>query len=478
MERILLKYNSLPIAAKAGMWFSICGLLQKGISFITTPIFTRLLTTEQYGVVSVYYSWEALISIICSLNLYYGGFNNGMRDYKDKRKYYLSSIQSLITLITVLWFVIYILGYRFWNEILNLTSALVLMMFIQILGLSALSLWSALERFEYHYRKVVAVTLVHTFFSAVLPIAMIWLFPYEKGAYARIFGTTIVTGLICGTVYIKNFKSGKAFYDNVIWRDALRFNIPLLPHYLSTMILNQADRIMISKMVGDSEAGIYSVAYSAAMVLNIFVSSINNSFAPWLYGKLDISNEKPIKKVANTLFFGVALIIVLVISFAPEFIYILGGHAYMEAIYIIPAVATSLYFIFAYQIFANIEFYYKKNHFITYASLIGAVLNIVLNYFGIKLFGYIAAGYTTLICYIVFGAAHFIFMIKICKKEKICTSLFDYKAIFSVALLLILYAVLMTCIYNQLYFRYVIIFAFLFWSLVNRKRILKNIRLS
>ena len=49
----------MSIASKAALWFTICGFVQKGISFITVPIFTRLLTTEQYGVVSIFYSWES-----------------------------------------------------------------------------------------------------------------------------------------------------------------------------------------------------------------------------------------------------------------------------------------------------------------------------------------------------------------------------------------------------------------------------------
>lgn len=49
-------YKNLSVSMKAALWFTICGFVQKGISFITLPIFTRLLTTAQYGIVSVYVS--------------------------------------------------------------------------------------------------------------------------------------------------------------------------------------------------------------------------------------------------------------------------------------------------------------------------------------------------------------------------------------------------------------------------------------
>lgn len=61
--------------------------------------------------------------------------------------------------------------------------------------------------------------------------------------------------IVCGYLYIYNFKQGKVFYDKKIWRSSFLFNLPLIWHYLSTMILNQCDRIMISKMIGNDKAG-------------------------------------------------------------------------------------------------------------------------------------------------------------------------------------------------------------------------------
>ena len=77
----------------------------------------------------------------------------------------------------------------------------------------------------------------------------------------------------------------------------------------------------------------------------------------------------------------------------------------------------SVYFMFAYTFFAVFEFYYEKTKYVAIATVSGAVLNIVLNYIFIGKLGYYAAGYTTLLCYIVFSLYHYYFMRKICKKE-------------------------------------------------------------
>ena len=81
------------------------------------------------------------------------------------------------------------------------------------------------------------------------------------------------------------------------------------------------------------------------------------------------------------------------------------------------------------QLFINIEFYYEEKYKLVGASILAAVVNIVLNYFGIKLFGFVAAGYTTLISYILFAGCNYFAMKKICRNKGIEDDMYDYKAL-------------------------------------------------
>ena len=456
------------------MWFTLCGFIQKGISFITVPIFTRLLSTEQYGVVSVFNSWESLLSVLCTLNLFYGGFNNGMLDYRDQRDAYTSAIQGLITTITVVWAVLYLLFHTFVERIIGLSSIYMFAMFLQILTTASLSLWSSRERYEFRYKGPVFITLLNALLVSVIPIVVILITGRQYGACAKILTQAFITVILCGGVYFYLIYKGKRLFCREIWKTAFLFNFPLLPHYLSTMVLNQADRIMIDRMVGPSEAGIYSVAYSAAMVLSILISAINNSYAPWIYRKLERREYAGVAKMTNMMFAGIGLVLVMLISFAPECIALLAGEKYSEAIKIIPPVASSLYFIFMYQIFANVEFFFKKNKFIAYASMSGAILNIILNYVGIHQFGYIAAGYTTLICYVLFGTAHYCFMRRICKQEISGVCLFEARTIFLFGAALIIAALGIALLYDYWLVRYVVFTVVVVALWANRIKI-KNI---
>ena len=62
-ETVKEKWNKTPLEAKVSISYAICSILQQSISFITLPLFTRLLSTEQYGHVTVYGSWSSLLSI-------------------------------------------------------------------------------------------------------------------------------------------------------------------------------------------------------------------------------------------------------------------------------------------------------------------------------------------------------------------------------------------------------------------------------
>ena len=69
IEKILGKYKELSLPVKASMWYTICSIVQRGISLLTIPIFTRLLTQEEYGTFTIYQSWFSVISIFATLEI-------------------------------------------------------------------------------------------------------------------------------------------------------------------------------------------------------------------------------------------------------------------------------------------------------------------------------------------------------------------------------------------------------------------------
>ncbi|VUW96824.1 Polysaccharide biosynthesis protein [[Ruminococcus] torques] len=467
------KYKSISVQARAAIWFSACSILQKGISFIVVPFFTRILTTEQYGTYSLYLSWLQILTIITSLYLYYGVFTNGMNKYDTDRDRYISSMQGLTLTITAIVFIIFFATQNAWSDILGLAPHLIFLMFVEMAVTPALSFWSGRQRFEYKYRKLVIVTLCKSIVNPVLGLIMVSL--AEDKATARILSVVIVEVCFCGVIMIYQFLKGKCWIDKKYWKFALGMAIPLLPHYLSGMILNKGDQIMISKMVSTSAVAFYSVAYNIGMLVQIFTNAISNSFTPWIYQRIKADKYEKIPETINFLMLLVAAISLCLMLLSPELVLLFGSSGYASAAYVIPPVAASVFFIFLYNILATPQFYFEKTSFLMVSSILAAVVNLGLNYIFIKQYGYVAAGYTTLVCYVLYSIGHAIISRKVMKEFIPGKILFDYKCVVGLSVFVIFAGIGCNFLFDYKIVRYGLLVIFGVVAFAKRDLLMSNI---
>ena len=469
LKQLKSKYFSLDVAIRAGVWFTICNLLQKGITMISMPIFTRLLTTEQYGCFTVYQSWYSIINIIVTFNFSGSLILNAMAKYENRRNESISSIQTLYTCITISFFVVYLIFHSFFNKLFGLSTLFMVTMFVQMLFEPAYLFWAQKQRYEYKYKGLIAVTLLTSSLGPILGVIAVISTQYK--AEARVLSFAIVqicAGLI---LYIIQSIRGKTFYNKEFWKFALTFSLPLIPHYLSQIVLGQSDRIMIDKIVGASEAAIYGVSYNLASVITLFVNAVNSSFAPSLYEGLKKKDCKDIKKAATFLVTFMAGLICVFMLFGPEIITIFVAPEYKVAKWIFPPVATSVFFTFIYVFYVNVEFYYEKTQYVMFVSVLGAILNIVLNLIFIKRFGYIAAGYTTVFSYIAFCVFHYLLYRFIMKKQEMGNI---YNNIFFLFISIIVLAFMGICLllYKFNTIRYIVIAVICALAIIFRKKLI------
>ena len=298
----------------------------------------------------------------------------------------------------------------------------------------------------------------------------------ENKGVARVLsaaGVNIAVGLI---FYVHNFLRGRKFCDREYWRFALAFNLPLIPHYLSQIVLSQSDRLMINAYCGTGKAGIYSVAFSAAMIMNIVVNGINASLVPWTYQKLQEGKRREIGKMCSGLLLVVAAGVWLVVMAAPEAVALLAPAEYREAIWVIPPLAVNVFLIFQYSLFANIEFYYEENKFIMLASTLAAVMNIGLNALFIPRFGYLAAGYTSFACYLIYCAAHYAFMRKVCRKHMQGKKVYNSYVLLGITLGLFLLCAAAMALYSLPLIRYGVVLLVLAAAAIRWKKLMDILR--
>lgn len=449
------KYQSMSVQARAGIWFVLCSFLQKGISFLTVPIFTRLLTSDEYGTYSLYLSWFQILTIITSLNLFNGVLDNGMSKFEKDRDRFISSMQGLAVTITTVVFIVYCLLFEFWSGLIGLAPMYISMMFVEMYMTPSFLFWSGKQRFEYHYKRLVFVTLAKSVLNPVLGLIMV--FTFSDRALGRVVSVIAVETLFSAVIMFVQFAKGKVFFDSFYWTYGLKLAIPMLPHYLSGIILNQGDRIMIEKIVNKSAVAYYSVAYSIGMLVQIFTTAINSAITPWVYQKMKDKSEEGVSKTINTLLFFVAGMCVCLMLVSPELMIVFGDVEYIQGAQVIPPVAASVYFIFLYFIFSMPQFYFEKTGFLFPASAGSAILNVILNYVFIHKYGYVAAGYTTLACYVLFSIGHYVVSIMVLKKNMEGKKFFDIKTITIISIFVIIAGICINALFDYPIIRYLIV---------------------
>lgn len=461
------KYNSLSVQVKASFWFLACTVIHRALTIITTPLFTRLLTTEEYGSYSVYNSWMGILSCFVTMNIYSGVYMQAAIKFDNEKKQYTSAMQGLCLSLSAVWFIVYLIFSNSVNNILGLSTSQMTSMFVVMWIQAVFGFWSAQQRIELQYKKLIAITILQTFLQPIICVMFIQTFSNKVDGV--VWGVA-VTNLICFVgLFIKHLVAGKVFFSRSIWTYTLILAVPLIPHYISSVVLNSADRIMIQQMVGRGKAGIYSVAYTISSCGVLVNQGLLQTLTPWIYKKIKDEKTNQIKRIAYPSLIIIGVTNILILLLAPELIAIFAPKSYAEAIWVMPPVVLSIYFKFMYSLFAAFEFYYEKTKYISFATAFGAVLNIVLNYIFINAFGYIAAGYTTLMCYIIFALMHYIFMSNIVKEKQIKTQVYSKRVLAFISGLYLCIGFSLVLTYKNSIIRYLIVLILILAIVIKRR---------
>lgn len=473
IKSVIRKFKTASPVVKASMALLFANLVFKGLSLISGPIFTRIMSEEQYGVVSTFLSWESLLSVIITLNLSAGVFNNGMLDFKEDRDVFQFSLLAVSSTFSIIGFLIFLVFREPLLRVFELPALTVYLMFLKFFFVPAYSYWGGRQRYEYKYKALTAITIVSAVITMVVGILGVLYVDDSQAAITRIIvmeGVSIIIGIVF--FFIIGIRARFKFNINYC-KYALKFNGPLVPHYLSMFVLSSSDRIMITKMIDTSATAIYSVAYTVASVITIIWQSIDASLSPWIYEKLDKNEKNPVKKLTANIIFLFAGLCLTSTLLAPELMMILAPASYSSGIYVIPPVSAGVFFTAMYSIYMRIELFYKQTNFATIATFIAAVINIILNYFFIDLFGAVAAGYTTMICYALLALLHYINV-----RRKGYSDIFNNKLFFIISSVVIIGAIIISLLYNYLPIRIALILIFAIIAIWKRKMIMDLLKIK
>lgn len=451
------KLQSIPLGVKAAVVYTMASVFSRGLSMITVPIFTRIMSTSEIGMVNLYNSWYSLLNVIATLSLTSGGFQAAMKDFEGERDQYQSSVLTLTSMMAIVLGCIYFLTPNIWSRITGLPSVLMILMLVVFFFAPAQDFWLLRQRYKYKLAGVLTMgsALASTILSMIVVLNLNKM-GSDQIAVGRLYATNIVSIAISAILWIKLYAKGKTIVNIKYWKYSLKLSAPLIGYAFAAQILSVSDRMMISKMVGNDAVGIYSTLYTVSSISLLVWTAINSSFIPYLYQNIE-KKENRIKELSLALMGSYAIIAVMLTFLAPEIVKILATKEYYEAVYIMPPIAAGVFLTSVSNMYSNLLIYHKKTNYIMYSSIIAAIINLILNYICINIFGYMAAAYTTLVAYIVLAGAQIIFARKVHLKETGEKSVYNDKAVLFMAILTIMAALFGLVLYRYTGLRYIII---------------------
>ena len=463
---MMSKLASLSVGMKASIVYVAATLLSRGLTIITMPIFTRLMSPADIGLVNIYTSWSALLGGAVALSLTSGGFQVALHKFKEERDEYLSSMVSLTSLSACICLCIYLYNYKVFNLYSGLSTEMSIMMLTGFIIQPAFDFWLARQRYEYNFKSVGVITIVSSVLTAAISVCAI-IFANQNSMEGlgeiRLVAGNVIPYLLAAIIWGKLLLNGKVLYNRKFWIFSLSLSIPMLGNTIASQVLSVSDRIMISNFVDNFAVGIYGTLYSISSISTIVWGAINSSFVPYLFENINsVEQQKSIKQISAKLLLFFACAVIVISLIAPEMVMILATEEYFEAVYIVPPIIAGVYFISISNMFSNVLLYHECSKYIMVASVIAALVNIVLNYITIPLWGYMSAAYTTLASYMLLALIQAIISTKVHREcvNNMQASVYDNNALLKISILAVVGCMLCVLLYEHNVIRYSVFLVF------------------
>jgi len=430
----ILPTSSLKNIFKGTAIYSVSSLFRKASAILMVPIFARLLSPHEYGISGLLTPIIEFIPLFFTFGLYV----SQMREYgdlsgnKEKLGSYFFSINVFIWIVslTFVFLAISPIGIAFFHLFIDFNEVAfypfifvaILIGFIKIFNLIATNYFQTIQ----NYTRI-GITSV---FSSIISIslALFLIIYFDLGVLGKILGILIASMFSFAALYLSYAKQFKLDFNRKMLTSSLALGFPIQFSTIMSIIINFSDRLILVKYVSLAEIGIYTIAYTAGMVIIVFITSFIDTWKPIFFDKLR-TNDKSAKDVLVYFIFGLFGISLVGQLLSKEIVYILFPVKYFTAADYIPYILPSIALMGIYQFIVPYFHFYKQTKFVPYITFVSATLNIGINIIFIPEYGVMAAIWSTFISFFVTA---FIMFLLVYKKFNI---VFPYFKILSIILM-------------------------------------------
>lgn len=367
------------------------------ITFFLLPVYTAVLSNEEYGVVDLLNTLTSLLLPIATLQIEQGIFRYLLdcRENKEKQTTLITTVSKFILVQSAICILIFLCASPFiHNEYKYFLMANLLM---GILSSISLQICRGLGD-----NKTYAVG---SFITGALTVILnvIFIVAFKWGAYGMLIATAI-SNLLCAIYVFVKKKIYKYIdikqNDKKLLKDIVKYSVPLIPNMISWWIVSASDRTIISAVIGVAQNGIYSAANKFSGIFSTLYSVFNLTWTE--SASININSEDRdefFSKIFDFIvrFFG--SLCLGTIAVMPFVFGILVNEKFAESYYQIPILILGSVFNILVSFLGSVYVAKKLTKEIAKTSIIAAIINIVVNIALINQIGLYAASISTVIAY-------------------------------------------------------------------------------
>ena len=355
-------------------------------------------------------------------SIYVGFFSSGFllarfAQYgKEKMAEYMHHI-LLLTIATTSLELLILIGFQHYLLPEHLENKTILMVVITLYAMFTIffRFIDTLLQVEQNAIKFAVLQTLQSVGSLGLGLVLIIEFSYGwKGKYyAELLILFFV--FIYAIYYIVKNQYYKYNTDYKKLKELFVFLFPLTFSVLGLYLMGTIDRIFISNMLGLEAAGIYNVAITMAIIINMVYDAISKALNPILYENLVKDQKDSRIKIVKLIYlysFVCIAIFALFVLILPYVFHLMVNGKFEEALILIPILAVGFTFEGLRKVLEAPLVFKHKVKSLAAITLIAGLINIILNYFLIKIYGINGAAYATLISFLVLYIISFILVVK------------------------------------------------------------------
>jgi len=394
--------------------YSAGNIFNKFLLLALLPIYTRAMLPEEYAIYT-----NLMIFIAIANLIYILGIQQSLLSYFHQVKtndYRYSLISSIFILLVFVGFIFSFLVTYFRAELAvlltrdsqnqNLFYYIAIILMLDVIGSITLSILNIMEKSKDYIllsvvkNSILIILVLIAKFTNNLSVETLFLYIAISAGIMAIFSVIKIAKI---QIKLAKKSASRIRFSTEIIGNLLKFGLPMIPATMAMLLLHIGDRYMLTYLSekGLFDTGIYAVGYRIGMImifLNSIVSLVYFPYAMRIAGNKDA--KKSYRKVFNFYILFGGILGSLIILFASEIFHIFIDEAYYDAFKIVFFGVISNYLLGVFNII-NLSFYVKKKAGnIAIAVIIGAILNIVLNFLLIPKFGIFGAGWASIIAYL------------------------------------------------------------------------------